>query len=165
MPGRLGIDFGTSNTVVAVWDEARKEGVPLHVPDYGRQLQYRRGDRGTESISLIPSLIHYAAGNRRWIGQQVFSHDLAHPARTFRLIDEPSAAALGYGAHVQPGQVYLIFDFGGGTLDVAVVLIEDTASESGEPGRRCRVLGKAGADVGGMSIDQWLFQEVLSRCG
>src|SRR5207248_2575980 len=43
----------------------------------------------------------------------------------FRLIDESSAAALGYGAHVQPGQVYLIFDFGGGTLDVAVVLVEE----------------------------------------
>src|SRR5262249_25686470 len=43
----------------------------------------------------------------------------------FRLIDEPSAAALGYGAHVQPGQVYLTFDFGGGTLDVAVLLIKE----------------------------------------
>ena len=44
MPGRLGVDFGTSNTVLAVWDEARKEGVPLHVPDYGRTAHYRRGD-------------------------------------------------------------------------------------------------------------------------
>jgi molecular chaperone DnaK (HSP70) len=80
----------------------------------------------------------------------------------FRLIDEPSAAALGYGAHIQPGQVYLILDFGGGTLDVAVVLIE---GESAEGGRRCRVLGKAGAELGGMTIDQWLFQEVLCRAG
>ena len=39
MPGRLGIDFGTSNTVVAVWDEARQQGVPLHIPDYGRQIR------------------------------------------------------------------------------------------------------------------------------
>ena len=29
----------------------------------------------------------------------------------FRIIDEASAAALGYGAHIQPGDVYLIFDF------------------------------------------------------
>ena len=47
----------------------------------------------------------------------------------FRLIDEPSAAALGHGAHVQPNDVYLIFDFGGGTLDVAVVLIEEEAGD------------------------------------
>lgn len=41
--------------------------------------------------------------------------DVAEAAgiRRFRLIDEPSAAALGYGAHIQPGDVYLIFDFGG----------------------------------------------------
>src|SRR6266540_1234243 len=208
MPGRLGIDFGTSNTVVAVWDEAGKEGVPLHIPDYGRLLHYRRGDHKAEDISLIPSLIHYAADNRRWLGNQVLSQNLAHSERTFRwmkryianrspikvrldgrelshfdagrdflaavlasaaaeidLIDEPSAAALGYGANLQPGQVYLIFDFGGGTLDVAMVLIEETAAQAEEPGRRCRVLGKAGADVGGVSVDQWLFPEVLQRCG
>ena len=54
MPGRLGIDFGTSNTVVAVWDDVRKEGVPLHIPDYGRQIQYRRSQHATETISVVP---------------------------------------------------------------------------------------------------------------
>ncbi|MBV9386312.1 MAG: Hsp70 family protein [Chroococcidiopsidaceae cyanobacterium CP_BM_ER_R8_30] len=81
--------------------------------------------------------------------------------RRFRLIDEPSAAALGYGAHIQPGDVYLIFDFGGGTLDVAVVLIE--APEQSQVGRRCRVLGKAGIELGGATLDQWLFQDVLKQ--
>jgi molecular chaperone DnaK (HSP70) len=240
MPGRLGVDFGTSNTVVAVWDEVRKEGVPLHVPDYARTMQYRRGER-TESLPLIPSIIHYAAANVRWVGNQVHARDLYHSERTFRwmkryvanrsptkvridgrevghadaardflttvlafaaaeldlrneevaltvpveayehyedwlagvaeaagmprfrLIDEASAAALGYGAHVQPGQVYLIFDFGGGTLDVSVVLVEE--AEAVASGRRCRVLGKAGAELGGMTIDGWLYQEVLRRLG
>jgi molecular chaperone DnaK (HSP70) len=81
----------------------------------------------------------------------------------FRLIDEASAAALGYGAHIQPGDVYLIFDFGGGTLDVAVVLIEQDAGQVS--GRRCRVLGKAGADVGGATIDGWLFQKLVRQNG
>ncbi len=234
MPGRLAIDFGTSNTVVAVWDEARQEGVPLHVPDYGRVQQ-----QGDEQISVVPSVIHYAADRRRWIGNQVIRQNLYNSPRTFRwmkryisnrspikkrldgqevshfdagqeflssvllfaateldasdeeialtapveafehyedwltdvaeaaglprfrLIDEPSAAALGYGAHVQPGDVYLIFDFGGGTLHAAVVLIEE--EEEARAGRRCRVLGKAGADMGGMTVDQWLFQEVLRQ--
>jgi molecular chaperone DnaK (HSP70) len=239
MPGRLGIDFGTSNTVVAVWDGTRQEGVPLHLPDYGRSLHYRQSDQAAEPISIVPSLIHYAADNRRWIGQQVHSHNLYDSERTFRwmkryiarrspvkvrldgreishfeaghdflttiltfaagelnfrdeevaltvpveafehyenwligvaeaagmprfrLLDEASAAALGYGAIIQPGDVYLIFDFGGGTLDVSVVLIEPEESQAS--GRRCRVLGKAGADVGGATIDQWLFQEVLRQ--
>lgn len=236
MPGRLAVDFGTSNSVVAVWDEIRQESASLHIPEYGRQLQ-----QGDETISVIPSLIHYEAGDRRWIGNQVLQRNLYHSNRTlrwmkryiinrslieirvpgksityrqagsdfltslllsaseelrlgdeeialsvpveafehyenwlggvaeaanlprFRLIDEPSAAALGYGAHIQPGDVYLIFDFGGGTLDVAAVLIEP--EEDSRPGRRCRVLGKAGLDLGGISIDQWLFQEVLKRNG
>src|SRR5437870_5129902 len=229
MPGRLGIDFGTSNTVVAVWDEARREGVPLPISDYGREIHYRHGDKPGERISVIPSLIHYAPDQRRWLGKQVLSRDLYDSPRTFRwmkryiarrspvkiridgreishaeagrdfltavltftatelnlqdeevaftvpveafehyeswltdvaeaagmprfrLLDEPSAAALGYGAIIQPGDVYLVFDFGGGTLDVAVVLIEE-ASEITR--RRCRVLGKAGADLGGATFDQ-----------
>lgn len=81
----------------------------------------------------------------------------------FRLIDEPSAAALGYGAHIQPGNVYMIFDFGGGTMHASVVLVE--AEMSAATGRRCRVLGKAGRYIGGTTIDQWIFQEILSRHG
>src|SRR5438132_4371635 len=239
MPGRLGVDFGTSNTVVAVWDEARREGVPLHISEYGKEIQYRRGDEIAEQISFVPSLIHYAADNRRGLGNQVLQHNLYQSSRTFRwmkryiarrspvklrlgnqeishleagrdfltavltfaaaelamrdeevvftvpveayehyedwltgvaeaagmprfrLLDEPSAAALGYGAFVQPGDVYLIFDFGGGTLDVSVVLIEEAPALA--TGRRCRVLGKAGADIGGATLDQWLFEEVLRQ--
>src|SRR5437870_2923741 len=84
MPGRLGVDFGTSNTVLAVWDEASREGVPLHVRDYGRPVQYRRGDERAEALSVIPSVIHYAADNVRWLGQQVLARDLYHSEGTFR---------------------------------------------------------------------------------
>ncbi|MBM3836670.1 MAG: Hsp70 family protein [Verrucomicrobia bacterium] len=244
MAGRLGIDFGTSNTVVAVWDEARREGVPVHVPDFGRVCVIGAAENsstspGAESISIIPTLIHYAEDGRRWIGEQVCQKNLAASERTFslikryianrspvarrlggkpvshfdagkdflsavimfaaeelnvrdeevaltvpveayehyvdwltrtvesaglprfRLIDEPSAAALGYGTHIQPGHLYLIFDFGGGTLDVAVALVEE--EDKSESGRRCRVLGKAGRELGGSTIDTWLFQEVLRQ--
>lgn len=240
MAGRLAIDFGTSNTVVAVWDEARKEGVPFALPEYGRLVRYERGE-SSEDISIIPSLIHYGAGSRCWIGHQVQQRNLEHAETTFRwmkryiahrnpgrisfdgraishvdagrdflsavlkvaaaeldirdeeialtvpvesfehyedwlatvaekaglprfrIIDEPSAAALGYGMHIRSGSVYLVFDFGGGTLDVAVVLIEE--ENNAAAGRCCRVLGKAGAELGGIKIDQWLFQEVLKRQG
>ena len=234
MTGRLGIDFGTSNTVLALWDPNGLQGSPLHIPDYGFALE-----QNGESISVIPSLVHYAEDGRVWIGNQVRSLDLENSPRTFRwmkryisqrspyhirmegreytpyqagqdflnavllfaaqeidyrdeevalsvpveafehyeewlattavqagmprlrLIDEPSAAALGYGAHIQPGNVYLIFDFGGGTMHASVILIE--AEERALTGRRCRVLGKAGRDIGGTTIDLWLFQEVLRR--
>ena len=234
MVGRLAIDFGTSNTVLAVWDEQRKEGIPLFIPEYSHT--YRQGD---EEIAVVPSVIHYTSDNLRWIGSQVLQRGLYHSRQTFRwmkryisqrsplkvqingreitpfiagsdfvstlllfasqqldlrgeeialsvpvesfehyenwlasvaeasgmprfrLIDEPSAAALGYSAHIQPGNIYLIFDFGGGTMHASVVLVEDEPAAGS--GRRCRVLGKAGKYIGGSTIDQWIFQEVLAQ--
>src|SRR4051812_11797831 len=79
MPGRLAVDFGTSNTVLAVWDDARGEGVTLRVPDYGRLASL-----GDGSLSVVPSLIHYAPDRRRWVGGQVVERNLVDSSRTFR---------------------------------------------------------------------------------
>lgn len=79
--------------------------------------------------------------------------------RRYTLLDEPSAAALGYGVHLQPNDVFMVFDFGGGTLDTSIVRI----GEQAKAGKRCTVVGKAGCDLGGTSIDTWLYQDVLRR--
>jgi molecular chaperone DnaK (HSP70) len=236
MAGRIGLDFGTSNTVVALWNGFAAE--PILIPDYGRMATPAPNIEPTPSI---PSLVHYDA-QRQWIGNQVLQRNLYDSPRTFRwmkryitqrsprtiaidgqpisaqqagrdfltavilsvraelglsddeeiactipvetyehyenwlldvaqaagfvrlrLIDEPSAAALGYGVDLHPHDVYLVFDFGGGTLDVAVLLVEEAAHAA--QGRRCRVLGKAGAELGGATIDAWLYQETLRRNG
>ena len=236
MSGRVAIDFGTSNTVVACWDEATRSGRALSLADYSQTC----GDNNA-TVPLVPSLIHYSLTGEMCIGAQVPARNLYHSPNTFRwmkryvanrspirqriggrelsafdagkdflthvmgcvaahldirdeeialtvpvdsyepyrdwltgvaesagfsrwrIIDEPSAAILGYGAHPQPGRVYLGFDFGGGTLDAAVVRVEDAdAALERSP---CRVLGKAGLELGGSNIDQWLFQEVLAREG
>ncbi|MBG0854105.1 Hsp70 family protein [Streptomyces spinoverrucosus] len=237
MAGRLGVDFGTSNTVVAVWDEASAQGVTVGIPDYGRLLGH-----GAHRVPVVPSLIHYAEDGRQFLGDQVLSAGRYHAAGTFRwmkryvsnrspqkmtvngrkvspaeagrdflstvlafaavetgsegeeialtapvesfehyedwlaeaaeragmprfrLIDEPSAAVLGYGAHIRPGHAYLMFDFGGGTVQAAVVRVQDDDDRAGS-GRYCRVLGKAGDDIGGSTIDQWIYEELLARCG
>lgn len=237
MAGRLGIDFGTSNTVIASWDETTGSAITLRIPEYGRPMGH-----GDQQVPVIPSVIHYADDGRQFLGAQVLAANLYQAAGTFRwmkryisnrsplktavngrqispfdagrdflatvlalatveadaageeisltapvesfehyedwlaevaevagvsrfrLIDEPSAAALGYGAHIQPGNVYLMFDFGGGTVQAAVVLIQDADERTGA-GRCCRVLGKAGDDIGGSTIDQWIFQELLARNG
>ncbi|THV36359.1 Hsp70 family protein [Glycomyces buryatensis] len=235
MAGRLGIDFGTSNTVIATRDEESGSASALWVPDYGRPL-----GQGDQRTSVVPSLIHYTSDGRQMLGDQVLSGNLLRAQGTFRwmkryianrspmkvrangsershfdagrdflstviafalieagaedeeivftapvesfehfedwlaevarvagvtrfrLIDEPSAAALGYGVHLRPGNAYLMFDFGGGTVQCAVVLVQDEDDRGGS-GRACRVLGKAGDDIGGATIDQWIFEEVLAR--
>ncbi len=79
--------------------------------------------------------------------------------RRYRLLDEASAAALGYGLQFQSSHVFMVFDFGGGTLDVSVVRMEKTAAG----GKRCTVLGKGGSEIGGTTIDNWLYRDLLER--
>ncbi|CAK0755592.1 conserved hypothetical protein [Gammaproteobacteria bacterium] len=76
---------------------------------------------------------------------------------TVRMLDEATACILGYDTHIREGQVYVVFDFGGGTLDVSVV---KTLDLSGGDTRQCQVLGRAGEEIGGSLVDQWLLREL-----
>src|SRR5512135_954568 len=84
MSGRLAVDFGTSNTVVAVWDAARGEGIPFHVGDYGRKRAFQVAGVEGEETSQVPSVIHYSEDRRVWIGAQVLDRGLERSGRTFR---------------------------------------------------------------------------------
>ena len=236
MAGRLAVDFGTSNTRLALWDEGRGAASVLRVPDVSELETYPDESGEQVEVSCIPSVIHFD-GNSVWIGRQVrergllesnltfrsmkhyvsnrlelprhvngrtikfseagsefLSRVLAYAGteadfaeeevaftvpvetyehyqewlttacdkagiRRYRLLDEASAAALGYGVGIQGGDVYMVFDFGGGTLDVSIVRVEGEATG----GKRCRVLGKGGVEMGGATIDQWLYQDVLKH--
>jgi len=87
-----------------------------------------------------------------------------------RLIDEPTAAALGYGIATD-GPV-LIVDFGGGTLDLSLVQLSQAKQSralgvllqwkgreaaSKQRSQTARVLAKAGDSLGGDDIDSWLL--------
>jgi len=76
---------------------------------------------------------------------------------TVRMLDEATACILGYDTHVREGQVYVVFDFGGGTLDVSVVKTLDLGSREA---RQCQVLGRAGEELGGALVDQWLLRDL-----
>lgn len=105
---------------------------------------------------------------RLWLGDVVTALDFSQ----VRLIDEPTAAALGYGLTGE--QTLLVLDFGGGTLDWSLVRLvaptqqkpplgfllkwrgqgaEQTSAQKPEV---ARVLAKAGENLGGADIDQWL---------
>lgn len=81
--------------------------------------------------------------------------------RRVRYIDEPVAAALGYGLSVNKDRNVLVVDFGGGTLDVAYVELSAKGIESGAGD----VLGKEGRNIGGTHVDEWILQEVCQRLG
>ena len=70
------------------------------------------------------------------------------------LLQEPIAAAIGYQANPgDPSQRWLVFDLGGGTLDIAVVSTRDG---------RLNVLEHRGDNVlGGKDIDKAILDEIL----
>ena len=88
-----------------------------------------------------------------------------------RILDEPTAAALGYEA-IAPSSLVLVIDFGGGTLDLALVRLprSENVSKWGEQigvnrsewtEHKAEAIAKTGYTIGGEDIDQWLIQDYL----
>lgn len=104
---------------------------------------------------------------RHWLGQVCQSLKIEQ----VRMLDEPTAAALGYGLADQ--EIVLVIDFGGGTLDLSLVRLDTSvgkkplgfilkwgenflAESSGQKPKIARVLAKAGQNLGGSDIDYWI---------
>lgn len=239
MTTRIGIDFGTANTVVAGWDAEHGRGVPIPLP--GVDLLREAGPGPTQRV--VPSLIAYADdGSARRLGAQVtaelfetpgftvfastkanvsgraydparrvgdrmitgsqaatqFLSDIMAlalltvedddleivatapvesfdryrdwlvrevrdglPTARLRVVDEATAAAVGYSARLNPGDAFGVIDFGAGTLDVSVVRVlepDDAGSGAG-----VRTIAKKGLDLGGNTIDALLAEHAIAR--
>ncbi len=103
---------------------------------------------------------------RNWLTEVCQSLDIEQ----VRIIDEPTAAALGYDA--SDHDLLLVVDFGGGTLDLSLVkLATETDKTQGfilkwgtkilgentaQKPTTARVLAKAGQNLGGSDLDNWL---------
>jgi molecular chaperone DnaK (HSP70) len=115
---------------------------------------------------------------RHWLGQVCQSLAIEQ----VRLLDEPTAAALGYGITGQ--DTILVMDFGGGTLDFSLVRLEKGASQTQKPlgfllkwgqqnlaeqstqrPKLARVLAKAGQNLGGSDIDRWILEAFVANQG
>ncbi len=113
---------------------------------------------------------------RHWLGQVCQSL----PVEQVRILDEPTAAALGYGMADQEN--LLVIDFGGGTLDLSLVRLDGQQTrtkplgfilkwgnkplqKSGQKAKTARVLAKAGQNLGGSDIDNWLVDYFAATQG
>ncbi len=84
----------------------------------------------------------------------------------FKTIDEPVAAALGYGVDLTDDRNLLVVDFGGGTLDIAVV--RTNLAKGGERGpgpghRRAEVISARGLILGGETVDEWVTDMACAK--
>ena len=250
MGQKIAIDFGTTNSVVAVWHENDETGEVVHVPEvsdttvperppivpslvyvndaksktvtigqavrdnhYDRQQDnrlfrnFKRGivsspapeprlidgvefadrDAGKNFVkSVLQSLpfknsdieqlvltapVASFEGYLSWLNEVIDEISL----EKIRVVDESTAAALGY-AVTKPAAIVLVFDFGGGTLDLSLVQLPEHKEKQGgflrklmgnnEPHKSvARVIAKEGRIIGGSDIDQWLLTYVLQQTG
>ncbi len=85
------------------------------------------------------------------------------PVRHWRVVDESTAAAVGYGVG-QPGRRVLTCDIGGGTVDISLVRLPDRLTGIDQP-LTSTVIAKASQILGGDDIDTWLLEHLAGRMG
>src|SRR5690348_12254175 len=211
----IGIDFGTSNSVVANFHYGQAEVIPNHegqkyTPSivtmrrdgtlaFGQEAKENfdesRSIRSIKRILGTPERVPLVGQNLRTeqiavmlfsllkkdaeqaLGENFTKAVVTIPANSkglarhatklcagaaglqvLTLINEPTAAAICYGLNAQDDQTVLVYDFGGGTLDVTVLKIhhgifEEVASKG---------IGKLGGDDLDTSVAKVLaerFQE------
>jgi molecular chaperone DnaK (HSP70) len=140
------------------------------------QLIANDPDIGNSLILTVP--VDSFEAYRHWLGE--VCQNLA--MEQVRMIDEPTAAALGYG--IAEEELLLVVDFGGGTLDLSLVRLDKTiqgtkkpvgfllkwgnrnlAEDSKQKVKTARVLAKAGQNLGGTDIDNWLIDYFVESQG
>ncbi|NJN31130.1 MAG: Hsp70 family protein [Synechococcales cyanobacterium RM1_1_8] len=116
---------------------------------------------------------------RHWLGAALGTA-LGDELDNVRMVDEPTAAALGYG--MADCDLLLVVDFGGGTLDLSLVQLEresvkratgfvlkwgqkNFAEQSAQRVELAKVLAKAGQNLGGTDLDGWLAQALAEQYG
>lgn len=75
----------------------------------------------------------------------------------FRLLSEPTAAAVAYGLDQKPEGIYAIYDFGGGTFDISILQLRRGVFE---------VLATAGnSALGGDDMDHTIADWIMQQAG
>lgn len=107
------------------------------------------GQRVTEAVITVPAYFSDA--------QRQATKDAGRIAglKVERIINEPTAAALAYGLDNGEAQKILVYDLGGGTFDVSVIVIGDKVIE---------VLATSGDNhLGGDDFDKRLSDYIVSE--
>jgi molecular chaperone DnaK (HSP70) len=245
MGHKLAIDFGTTNSVIARWDEEKRgaeavsipglsafnlEGIPPIVPSLvyvhdglaaqvtlgqavrDQELDLQKTNRlfrnFKRSVVAMPAPEPRLIDGTLWADRDAGEYFLRGliaalprheeidqlvmtvPVAAFRgyvdwlscilgeaadkvhVVDESTAAALGY-AVTEPGSLILVFDFGGGTLDLSLVQLPESRERAGgilslfrhtpTAKHAARVMAKAGRVIGGSDVDHWLLLDVLKQ--
>src|ERR1700752_341565 len=214
----IGIDFGTSNSVVANFQYGQAEVVPNHegqkwTPSivtlrrdgtlaFGQEAKEnfdeQRSIRSVKRILGTPERVPFVGQNLRteqiavmlfsllkkdaeqFLGETFLKSVVTIPANSkglarhatklcagaaglqvLTLINEPTAAAICYGLNAQDDQTVLVYDFGGGTLDVTVLRIHHGIFEE----ISSKGIGKLGGDDVDFALGNLLAKKFFEKTG
>ncbi|QTH59410.1 Hsp70 family protein [Corynebacterium hindlerae] len=113
--------------------------------------------KGTDPATV--TLTHPEAWSAHSLGQLLAAAKKAGlDDATIRTISEPRAAAIHYAAqqNIPAGKHVAVFDFGGGTLDIAVL-------QAQEDGNFRVVAAKGDNSLGGRTVDNLMYRWVISQ--
>src|ERR1051326_540323 len=214
----IGIDFGTSNSVVANFQYGQAEVLPNHegqkwTPSvvtlrrdgtlgFGQEAKEnfdeQRSIRSIKRVLGTPTRVPLVGQNLRTeqiavmlfsllkrdaekaLGEPYSKAVVTIPANSkglarhatklcagaagmqvLTLINEPTAAAICYGLNAQDDQTVLVYDFGGGTLDVTILRIHHGIFEE----ISSKGIGKLGGDDIDLELSKILAQRFQAKTG
>src|SRR2546422_100604 len=138
----IGIDLGTTNSVVAVM-EGNEPKVIVNA----------------EGSRLTPSVVAFTKSGERLVGQVAKRQAVTNPEiaglKVERLVNEPTAAALAYGLDKKKDETIAVYDFGGGTFDISVLEVGEGVVEVKST--------NGDTHLGGDNIDQRLIDWIIDE--
>src|SRR5207248_995498 len=113
----IGIDLGTTNSVVAVMEG----GDPVVIPN-------------AEGGRVTPSVVGFTKDGERLVGQVAKRQATKDAGKiagldVVRIINEPTASALAYGLDKKKEEKVAVYDLGGGTYDISVLELAEGVFE------------------------------------
>src|SRR5207253_3166258 len=134
----IGIDLGTTNSVVAIM-EGNEPKVIVNA----------------EGSRITPSVVGFTKSGERLVGQVAKDAGEIAGLKVERLVNEPTAAALAYGLDKKTNETIAVYDFGGGTFDISVLEVGDGVVEVKST--------NGDTHLGGDNIDQRLIDWIIDE--
>lgn len=108
------------------------------------------GQKVTEAVITVPAYFNDSERQATINAGKIAGLDVK------RIVNEPTAAALAYGADKNKDQKIAVYDFGGGTFDISIL-------EIGSEGTFEVLATNGDTKLGGDDFDQVIFEYVMSE--
>lgn len=120
-----------------------------------REIKVATGERPRELVVTAPVAVF-----------EIYRAELQRILRRLgvgavRFLDEPVAAAIGYGLSLTQDRTMLVIDVGGGTMHAVLARISPRQALAGQ----ATVLAKSGRPFGGNAVDGWVLEALCAEVG